>query len=171
VVFEPLSAHHDRLGFDCGKPEMNRFLQQTAAQKARRDLGSTWVAVSESGSQEVLGYYTLTVVTLDASAFPTRNLPREVGCVLLARLAVAKGHSGQGLGETLLLRALLEVARVSESVGVYGLVLDALDDEAEAWYLRRDFGFIKLLDRPRHYFVPSATLRQLLRADPHTEGR
>lgn len=40
-----LTAHHDRVGFDCGEPALNEFLHRLARQQAERGFNRTYVAV------------------------------------------------------------------------------------------------------------------------------
>lgn len=158
--FEILSAHHDRMAFECGKPELNFFLQRQARQNAERDVGVTHVAVAAPGDTKILAYYTLVTRTVDAAIIPTKKLPRgNVGVVLLGRLAVDRSAQGRGIGQICLTRAMLQVERASREIGIYALVLDALDNEARDWYLRLDVGFQVLLDDPRHLFLPVSTIR------------
>ena len=63
--FEPLAAHHNRAGFDCGEPSLNDFLKQRARQNAERNLGVTHVAVAAPGETTILGYYTLLVRSIE----------------------------------------------------------------------------------------------------------
>ena len=161
-VFEPLQAHHDRQGFDCGKPALNQFLQRQARQNADRNVGITHVAGAEAGDAEVLAYYTLLTRVVDAEIVPNKKLPRgEIGVVLLGRLAVDQTAQGQGLGRLCLLRAMMQVERAAREIGIYALVLDALDEEARAWYLHLSFGFEPLQDDPNHLYLPVATIRQI----------
>ena len=161
-VFEPLQAHHDRQGFDCGKPALNQFLQRQARQNADRNVGITHVAVTERGDAKVLAYYTLLTRVVDAGIVPNNKLPRgEIGVVLLGRLAVDQTAQGQGLGRLCLLRAMTQVERAAQEIGIYALVLDALDEEARAWYLHLSFGFEVLQDDPNHLYLAIETIRQL----------
>src|SRR5438105_2167079 len=156
AVVELLQAHHDRTSFDCGKPSLNEFLQRQARQNADRNVGVTYVVVPEAGSASILGYYTLVTRTIESTIVPdNKKLPRgPLGVVLLGRLAVDKGAQGQGLGSRMLLRAIRQAEQASREIGIYALVLDALDDEARAWYLRLNFGFETLADDPNHLFLP-----------------
>ncbi len=99
-VVELLQAHHDRKGFDCGKPSLNEFLQKQARQNADRNVGVTHVVVPEAGSTRILGYYTIVTRTIESALVPdNKKLPRgPLGVVLLGRLAVDKNAQGQGLG-------------------------------------------------------------------------
>lgn len=162
-VYERLQAHHDRQGFDCGKPALNQFLQRQARQNADRNVGITHVAVTEAGDAKVLAYYTLLTRVVEAGIVPNKKLPQgEIGVVLLGRLAVDQAAQGQGLGRLCLLRAMTQVERAAQEIGIYALVLDALDEEARAWYLHLPFGFEPLQDDPNHLYLPVETIRQTL---------
>ncbi len=159
---EFLAAHHDRAAFDCGKEPLNRYLREVARQSADRNLGVTQVVVPAPGAASLLGYFTLVTRTVESHVLPEKRLPRgPVGVVLLGRLAVDVGYQGQGLGKRLLLRAMAETEAASRRVGVFALLLDALDEEARSWYLGLDFGFKAVLDDPNRLYVPVAFLRQL----------
>lgn len=162
-VVELLQAHHDRQSFDCGKPSLNEFLQRQARQNADRNVGVTHVVVPTVGDPRILGYYTLVTRTIDCEIIPdSKKLPRgPIGVVLLGRLAVDKSAQGQGLGKRMLLRVIRQTEQAAREIGIYALVLDALDEEARAWYLRLNFGFETLLDDPLHLFLPIRTIRQL----------
>ena len=161
-VVELLQAHHDRNSFDCGKESLNLFLQRQARQNADRNVGVTHVVVEAAGDSRILGYYTLVTRTVESEIVPVKKLPSgPVGVVLLGRLAVDKGAQGQGLGRRMLLRAMKQTEEASRSIGVFALVLDALDEDARRWYLGLGWGFETLLDDPNHLFLPVATIREL----------
>jgi len=126
-------------------------------------MGVTHIVVPSAGDPRILGYYTLVTRTIDCEIIPdNKKLPRgPIGVVLLGRLAVDKGAQGQGLGKRMLLRAIRQTEQAAREIGIYALVLDALDEEARAWYLRLNFGFETLLDDPNHLFLPVRTIRQL----------
>ncbi len=44
-----LTAHHNRVGFDCGEPALNEFLRRLARQQAKRGFNRTYVAVENEG--------------------------------------------------------------------------------------------------------------------------
>lgn len=160
-VFERLQSHHDRTAFDCGNPALNNFLAKQARQNADRNVGVTHVVVDQPGSTDILGYYTLVTRTIARELVPKSGLPRgDIGVVLLGRLAIAKKAQGQGLGKLCLLRAMHQVARAAEEIGIHALVLNAKDKEARAWYLHLDFGFESLLDDPNHLYLPVETIRR-----------
>jgi len=162
-VIELLQAYHDRLSFDCGKPSLNEFLQRQARQIADRNVGVIHIVVPAAGESRILGYYTLVTRTISSEIVPdNKKLPRgPVGVVLLGRLAVDKSAQGQGLGKRMLLRAIRQTEQAAREIGIYALVLDALDEEARAWYLRLNFGFETLLDDPSHLYLTVNTIRKM----------
>ncbi|MDQ3813874.1 MAG: GNAT family N-acetyltransferase [Armatimonadota bacterium] len=160
-VFEPLASHHDRSAFDCGQASLNTFLQRQARQNAARNLGVTHVVVPAPGAATILGYYTLVVRSIERDILPqAHKFPRDqIGVVLLGRLAVDQRAQGQGLGTAMLLRAIEQTERAARDLGIYALVVDALDEAARQWYLKLNFGFKELLDDPRHLYLPIETIR------------
>ena len=79
--------------------------------------------------------------------------------MLLARLAVDLDQQGQGVGEFLLLDVLRRAVVISEQTGLYGVVLDALNERAKKFYL--SYGFAELIDDPFHLFIAIETILNL----------
>jgi len=161
-VIETLSAGHIRDSFACGQSELDEYLQRYAKQDERRDLTRVFVAVLP-GQRKVAGYYTLSAGSVEHHRFPperSRKLPHyPVPMARLRRLAVDSRQQGQGLGSFLLLDALKRVLAASVSLGVYGVMVDAINGQAAAFYLH--FGFIRLGGDSDVWFLPLETLREL----------
>jgi GNAT superfamily N-acetyltransferase len=157
---ERLDAGHVRGGFDCGKPTLNDFLHKLVSQYEKRDLGRTFVAL-EAIDQRVVGYYTLASGAISVEGLPAKEgkkLPRHpVPIVLLARLAVDKNAQGRGLGGALLRDALARSVEISETLGTFAVVVDALDGEARTFYQK--FGFVTLTDDEMRLFLSMQTIR------------
>ena len=64
ITIEPLAPHHDRKGFSCGIPALDRYFSELAAQDVKRRVSNCFVAVAEGGA--VAGYYTLAAASLSA---------------------------------------------------------------------------------------------------------
>ena len=79
----------------------------------------------------------------------------------LGRLAVYSSVQRSGLGKRMLLRAMKQTLIASMDVGIYALVVNAIDDAAKEWYLGLDWGFEQLLDDPNHLYISIKTLKQL----------
>lgn len=152
-----LDSTHDRDGFDCGEPSLNDYLKRFAVQNAKQGLGRTWVAATDGGA--IGGYYTLVSSSVSFDIVP-KKLPRyPVPVILLARLAVDLRYQGQRLGADLLLDALERAAEVADEIGVYAVVLDALHERAQSFYLK--YGFESLTDDQLHLYLPIKTIKQL----------
>jgi len=72
--------------------------------------------------------------------------------VRLGRLAVAIQFQNRGLGQLLLVDAMVRARRIHAEAGGIGLFVDAKDERAAARYRR--FGFVDLPDQPLLLFYP-----------------
>ena len=73
----PLGASHDRSGFSCGVPALDRYLQQQTSQDARRRVAAPFVASTDG--VRVLGFYTLSATSIQLTDVPAElatKLPR-----------------------------------------------------------------------------------------------
>jgi GNAT superfamily N-acetyltransferase len=153
-------ARHDTSSFSCGNELLDRWLTRYAGQNERRDAARTFVATS--GAHAVCGYHTLLAGQLDhyqATPETRKGLSRHfpIPVAILARLAVDRGHQGQGLGAALLDDALRRVCSAAELLAVRAVVVHATDQSAAAFYER--FGFKALSGTPRTLMVTLAALR------------
>ena len=113
----------------------------------------------------IAGYYTLSQFSVDLVDLPDpqrKNLPRYpvVPATLLGRLAVSSGLQGKGIGETLLFDALRRSLVQSAAIASTGVMVDAKDERAVAFY--RSYGFVPIIDSPQRFFLPMKTIQQLL---------
>lgn len=153
---QPLTGSHDRQGFDCGRQELNDWLQQVARQHQDKGLSKTFAAIREEEPSRIWGYYALTLAELENRHLPDawrKKLPRRIPGVRLGRLAVDKTFQGKGLGELLLVDALTRTRRIAIEAGGIGLFVDALDEQAAGYYRR--FGFQLAPDNPLLLFLPA----------------
>jgi GNAT superfamily N-acetyltransferase len=155
---EALGPHHDRATFACGVPALDRYLREQAAQDMRRRVTACYLAV-ETGTGQVAGYYTLAAAGIPLGDLPeplAKRLPRypSVPVARLGRLAVGQAHQGRQLGAALLWDAATRAAR--SEVAVFALVVDAKDDQAEAFY--RHHGFLAFGSLARQLILPLAKI-------------
>jgi len=159
----PLEKAHDRTGFACGAPELDRYIREQASQDARRDVARVFAA-THGQSQTVLGFYSLGASSFRRERLPlaqAKRLPHyPVPAVLLGRLAVDQTAQGKGLGALLLMDALHRVLLASQTLAVHAITVNARDAAAAAFY--RKYGFIAFVDDARQLVLPMATLRQLV---------
>jgi len=110
---EPLNETHNRKGFDCGVSALNNFLQKFAGQKSNRNQAQTYI-LSADDNETIIGYFTLTMTRFNWHETMGKKSKTVDTAALIARLAVDKRFTGQGVG-LFLLRIALENGFVSES--------------------------------------------------------
>ncbi len=134
---------HDREGFDCGEPSLNRYLHELATQHHRAGVATTHVLVEHDAPSKILGYYSLAAAQLslgELASADKRRLPRHpVPAARLARLAAALGEQGHGLGEALLQDVVKRCLGLRTELGIHALLVDALHERAAAFYRRYGF--------------------------------
>lgn len=153
MLILPLNAGHDRKGFDCGDSQLNAWFCDVARQHQQKGVSSTFVAVSEIASTEVLGFYALSLAELvnaDLPALYRKRLPGRVPAFRLGRLAVAQIGRGKRTGELLLFDAIDRVTRIASEVGGIGMVVDAKDSAVDFY---RRYGFEQMSDHPHHLLL------------------
>jgi ribosomal protein S18 acetylase RimI-like enzyme len=160
---EALGRQHDRSKFSCGVEPLDRYLREQARQDARKRVAAP-VVLCEGKSNAVLGYYTLSALSIDVGAWPedvARKLPKYpfVPATLMGRLAVDRSLRGRGAGEYLLMDALRRALAASREVASVAVVVDAKDDNAVSFYRR--YGFVSFPDQPRRLFLPMTVIEQL----------
>ena len=135
----------DRSRFDCGVPALTTYLRRQAGQEQRRRVASCFLLVNEE-SGAVDGYYTLSAASVKLTDLPAslqHRLPRyeRVPMILLGRLAVDVSVRGRGFGAILLADAIDRAAALP--LGAVGLLVDAADESARAFYEHHGFSSIK----------------------------
>ena len=162
-MIELLDKKHNKETFDCGKELLNNYLKTQAGQDIKRKLSACFV-LSESETNTILGYYTLSNNSIPLNSFPEqirKKLPKSytsIPTTLLGRLAIDKHQQGKGIGKILLIDALKRSYEISEKIGSFAVVVDPIDEEAEKFYTKYDF--IKLPDSKK-MFIAIKTLQEL----------
>ncbi len=158
---ETLDKEHNRSDFDCGVPELNRYLKNIARQHLNKGISRTFVLVDDAVPTEITGFFTLAFCEVFVEKLPreyAKKYPHKAPAAKLARLAVAKERQRRGLGMHMLVNAIERIINVSNNVGIIGFFVDAKNNDAKAYY--EQFGFIPLPDRPLELFLLLATLRK-----------
>ncbi|UVO09252.1 GNAT family N-acetyltransferase [Pectobacterium polonicum] len=136
---EPLRAKHVLSSFCCGVESMDNWLKLRAMKNQVTGASRTFVSCDDS---KVLAYYSLASSAVATNAAPgrfRRNMPDPIPVVVLGRLAVDTSLHGQGVGRALVRDAGLRVIHVADTIGIRGMLVHALSDEARAFYLRVGF--------------------------------
>ena len=160
-VLELLDASHERVGFFSGLDSVDRYLRETARGHMEKGVSVTRVLVEAEAEapKPVLGYFTLSNITVEAREWPgaPKGLPRQaVSAVLLGRLAVTQGAHGRGIGSMLVATARQLARETIARTGGVGLVVDAANEEIVKFYVR--YGFRRVAPEGHRMFLPAASL-------------
>jgi len=129
-----LSKEHYLDVFSCGVASLDEWLKRRAYPNQVSGASRTYVVAE---GQRVVGYYCLASGALalnDAPGAIRRNMPDPIPMGILGRLAVDKAFSGRGLGVALLQDAVIRTAQAAGILGIRGLLVHAISDEAKAFY-------------------------------------
>lgn len=153
-AIEALCPNHARTGFRSGVEALDRYFREQVTQDLRRRVTSCYVAI-EVDTGRVAGYYTLAAGGVLLAEMPeqiAKRLPRypSVPVARLGRLAVDQVYRGRKLGAVLLWDAVMRALR--SEVAVFALMVDAKDEQAEAFY--RHHGFATFGSLPRQLLLP-----------------
>ena len=144
---EPLNATHDVSAFSCGRPTLDNWLRTRAL--SNQEKGFTVVIVVHAAGR-VIGYYGLSPTSVVPTGLPrsirTGQPPNPIPCLLLGQLATDMNWTGQGIGTGLLRHALMRCVAGARLIGGRALVVNAIDEEAAAFWRRR--GFLPSKDNP-----------------------
>jgi GNAT superfamily N-acetyltransferase len=144
---EILNETHDVAAFSSGKPALDDWLKKRALVNQQR--GYTLVVIVHDAGR-VVGYYGLAPTAVMPDRMP-RSIrggqpPNPVPCFLLGQLATDLDWAGKGIGTGLLRDALVRCVAGSRLIGGRAIVVNALDDEAARFWMRR--GFLPSRDDP-----------------------
>ena len=137
---EPLTGDHAIGGFDSGVASLDHWLRQRALHNQASGASRTFVVCDEG---LVVAYYALAASAVAPNAAPgrfKRNMPDPIPVVVLARLAIERSHQGHGLGRALFQDAAHRVIHASEAIGIRGMLVHSISEEARAFYLRLGLG-------------------------------
>lgn len=132
----PLTAEHVLAEFDSGVASLDDWLRRRALQNQASGASRTFV-VCDAG--QVVAYYALAASAVAPDAAPgrfRRNMPDPIPVVVLARLAITRDHQGRGLGRALFQDAANRVIHAADTIGIRGLLVHAITEEAKAFYVR-----------------------------------
>jgi GNAT superfamily N-acetyltransferase len=156
LIIEPLGRHHNRDAFGCGIESLDAYLRRQATQDVKRRISRVFIARYADDPARIVGYYTLSSLSIDLSALPdqtAKKLPRHpIPAALIGRLAVDASARSKGIGKMLLSNAIRRTLAVSDDIAIYALVVDAITEDAESFYLR--YGFSRLAHSSSRLFLP-----------------
>jgi GNAT superfamily N-acetyltransferase len=115
----------------------------------------------------VIAYYALAsgVVTVEnAPGRFRRNMPNPIPVAVLARLAVDQNWQGRGLGRALFRDSAQRVAQAADAIGIRGIVVHAISEEAKKFYVT--LGFNPSPQEPMTLMVTLSDVREALSKKP-----
>lgn len=130
----PLTAHHQTDQFACGSESLDQWLKRRALRNQLQGASRTFVVAD---GPRVVAYYALASGAVASTATTgrfRRNMPDPIPVVVLGRLAVDGTLQGKGYGRALIRDAGLRVLQAADAIGIRGMVVQALSDEASSFY-------------------------------------
>lgn len=161
---ELLSDRHELAGFRCGEPSLDEWLRRRA--RANQVSGASRTYVVCEGVR-VAAYYALAsggIALENAPGRFRRNMPNPIPVAVLARLAVDRTRQGQGMGRALFRDAASRVAQAADVIGIRGILVHAISQEARNFYL--NLGFDPSPGEPMTLMVTLADIRAALQPNP-----
>jgi GNAT superfamily N-acetyltransferase len=137
---EPLTSGHRVDAFDCGEPLLDEWLRKRALGNQTSGASRTFVVADRSG--RVMGYYALAAGAVahgTATRSIRQNMPDPVPVLVLGRLAVDRQAQSMKLGAALLQDAVKRAVGVSTNAGIRALLVHALSERAQQFYLHYGF--------------------------------
>lgn len=134
-----LAEAHDLSAFDSGDAGLDDWLRRRARVNQLSGASRTYVVCE---ADRVVGYYCLSsgaLAVADAPGSLRRNMPDPIPMAILGRLAIHRHWQRKGLGAALLQDAVFRTAQAAHIMGIRGLLVHALSDEARAFYEHHGF--------------------------------
>ena len=134
-----LHAQHQTDQFSCGVASLDAWLKRRALKNQIQGASRTYVACQ---ADRVLAYYAIAsgaVTCNEATGRLRRNMPDPIPVVVLGRLGVDSSLHGQGLGRSLVRDAALRILQAADVIGIRGMTVQALSDDARVFYEHMGF--------------------------------
>jgi GNAT superfamily N-acetyltransferase len=157
---EPLAGHHNLENFSSGEITLDDWLRRRARANQISGASRTYVVSDEN---RVVGYYALASGAVTADLVPgrfRRNMPDPIPVAILGRLAVDRAWQKRSLGRGLFRDAAARVVQAGETIGIRGMLVHAISEQARNFYLA--LGFEECPGQPLMLVVTLADLRTLL---------
>jgi len=131
---EIMTAHHDTEAFVSGEESLDVWLRRRAMQNQASGASRTYVVCD---GERVVAYYTLAssaVALAETSSRFRRNMPDPIPVVVLGRLAVDRSFQKKGIGRALVRDAGFRIMQAADTIGIRGVIVHAISDEAKKFY-------------------------------------
>lgn len=140
-IFPPeiLTESHQIDSFDSGNVSLDHWLKTRALKNQITGATRTYVVCHEL---RVIAYYSLAsgaVAVIESLGRFRRNMPDPIPVVIFARLAVDRAIQGKGIGRALVRDAGQRVIQAASTIGIRGIIVHALSEEAKVFYEKLGF--------------------------------
>ncbi len=141
ALLAPVLLHeqHQTEQFFCGVESLDVWLKRRALKNQIQGASRTYVACQ---GDRVVAYYAIAsgaVTCNEATGRLRRNMPDPIPVVVLGRLGVDSSLHGQGLGRSLVRDAALRILQAADVIGIRGMTVQALSDDARVFYEHMGF--------------------------------
>ena len=133
---EPLADVHELAEFSSGVPSLDDWLKRRA--RGNQASGATRTFIVAEG-RRVIGYYGIASGGISLGGALGRNMPDPIPVAVLGRLAVDGTWQGRGLGRALFRDCAGRITHAADSIGIRGIVVNAISEQAKAFYLALGF--------------------------------
>jgi GNAT superfamily N-acetyltransferase len=157
---QPLDANHELQDFSCGVLPLDEWLKRRALANQASGASRTFIAEEQSN---IAGYYALASGSVDIATATNRvrrNMPDPVPVAILGRLAVDTRYRGRGIGRALFRDCAFRIAAAADIIGIRGILVHAISEDAKAFYLALGFELSPL--EPMTLMVTLADVRKSL---------
>lgn len=134
-----LSPEHDLGSFNSGNATLDEWLLKRALKNQESGASKIFVVCDDN---RVVGYYALATGSVErdiATGNFSRGMPEPIPVIVLGRLAIDQSYQGQQLGAALLKDAMLRTVTIANNVGVRGLLVHVISEDAKRFYLKYGF--------------------------------
>ena len=157
---EPLADAHELNDFFSGVASLDDWLKRRARANQVSGASRTFVVAD---NHKAVGYYALAsgAIAVDTSVGQfRRNMPDPIPVAVLGRLAIDRSQQGRGLGRALFRDCAQRVAHAADTIGIRGIVVHAISEQAKAFYLA--LGFDASPKEPMMLMVTLGDIRRLM---------
>lgn len=136
---EPLAETHELAEFTSGVASLDDWLKRRARGNQASGATRTFVVTQE---RRVVAYYAIASggISVDSALGRfRRNMPDPIPVALLGRLAIDNSWQGRGLGRALFRDCAGRVLQAADTIGIRGIVVHAISEQAKGFYLALGF--------------------------------
>lgn len=134
-----LTSNHLLSNFNSGVDSLDNWLKKRALKNQLSGASRTFVACDDD---KVMAFYSLAsgAINMELSTSKMRrNMPDPIPVIILARLAIDESLQGKGIGRALIRDAFLRILQAADIIGVRGVIVHALLNEARLFYEKVGF--------------------------------